>query len=344
MRIKDITIGGPQRSTRVIMAGWDVIARLGVSIDPEQKWVMVRSPRSIRTPKLEPVMLKTAESGQSYCNHHHERSVLQAWLVGLSAGQPLCPRCARALGHGRGRGRRHVSSPVRAQVASNKNEEREEAEVEEVPPAFLDNCIKWYFAPRVFPPSELVMLRASGIPGAGEGAFARVEIEANDQTSLGVYGGRVMYRQAEADASLSDKIMTFDLWNNTVHVDGTNSWHGKINHQWEWPYDKYTNQELSGMGLYRKQPLPEWLGVFANVDVGPNGVVFTPRKVLAGEELTVDYGLEFWSDKTFKPRWDLRGLRILPAAQLRDEMSRDPLLKNLEMASDILWPLGIVIL
>ncbi len=151
----------------------------------------------------------------------------------------------------------------------------------------------------------------------GFGVFTRVPIKQN--TRIGRYGGTVAFTMKEVDERLKgviiQRILDLEVNDYIVWIDGNVkasdsgydndfiAWPSRINHQWQW-------QGPSNVAVpVRSEPpalifgLIKDLVIFANCKVvNDTGDIITLRDIVAGEELTMDYGPLFWGDE--RPRWD----------------------------------------
>ena len=306
--------------------------QLGPGIDENEEWMVVkRFARTSKNKNKSIVKLVHKKTGTDHCTHPLDASHLKRWLETVKlVDQSLCPLCERQ-NPVRRRRRRNVSSRTVNGI---------EEPFEEEPGAdFLRDCINDRYKPIPNPPQGIVHIATSRIPNTGDGIFTDVELlRDEDASALGTYGGKVIYKQKEVEESKSDKIMSFDLWNNVIHVDAESSWNGKINQQWDWPYDLLSDEELRVKGLKRIEPDPRWLRAFSNIDISPDGTIFPNRDIDLGEELTINYGLDFWKDKKFKPTWNLESIEnVFARVELEQALSKDPLLKEIYEASTILF-------
>ncbi|KKK96615.1 hypothetical protein LCGC14_2660990, partial [marine sediment metagenome] len=139
--------------------------------------------------------------------------------------------------------------------------------------------------------------------------------------------------------------ITANEYRDIFWIDGVDSWHGTINHQWKWPYLDMTQVEISEKGVFMEPDFEdEWAPVFANLQVSYIGNVEILRVIYEGEELTLDYGIEYWQTKLepIKPTWDLRKIDDpLAEKHLLDLFDTDPVLKELFQASTVLSNLFI---
>ncbi len=270
------------------------------------------------------VVLTHKGTGALFCSHVLSAKLLvQHWrnsATSLPTTEP-CPICARNRFY-------HLKREARMPTGGNGEpmETKDTAVKLQGPPkaAFLRKSIEDHFAPSANPPPGL-RVGGSKIYRAGNGLFADRALEKNAE--LGVYGGTLIYTTREQEESQSDKIMSFDLWGHTVHVDSSKSWHGVLNHQWLWPYlDSAEEVEASRLPA-------AWQAVFANVNVRSDGMMFTVRDVDQGEELTVDYGFAFWGD--IKPVWDMTPLEEGALKQLLVSMVTQPHLRAFRDASGL---------
>lgn len=83
--------------------------------------------------------------------------------------------------------------------------------------------------------------------------------------------------------------------NNMGLIERYYSWCSRLNHKWSW----------HGTAKLTRIPMPsEWKDLFSNMIMTPNDLeIYLLRDVDVGEELTWDYGDEYWVDD--KPYWDL---------------------------------------
>ena len=88
--------------------------------------------------------------------------------------------------------------------------------------------------------------------------------------------------------------MEFLIWGNRISIDAIDSWSGKMNHKWLWPFYE-DNLEIPD----------DWKIYFANVNVAEEGEIYALREINIYEELFIDYGEQFWDE--IKPVWDFKG-------------------------------------
>ena len=188
------------------------------------------------------VTLVYERTRKRYCPHCLDETRLRNWMKSKSFEESLCPICENKR-----RGLHRVRRPLMANgvdgsgtddTESMELEEEEEEEILEGIPAskFMKDCIEDRFRPEKNPPVGIAEIGKSRIKGAGNGLFASVDLMGEDRSSLRVYGGEVMYTESESKASVSDKIMSFEIWDHLIHVDARQSWQGIMNHKGHWPY------------------------------------------------------------------------------------------------------------
>ncbi len=298
----------------------DIVARLDATVDPADRWAIARF--GPRVPKDPLVKLVDKRTGAPRCAHSFRRAALVKWLGTKGRFRDVCPRCDReTIGNG---------EPTEPEAPEEKKDVR--PLIDSTPEQkFISLCLTNHYEKKTRMPESL-REGASGIPGAGTGLFATEDLR--DEEFVGRYTGKLMFKESEKIASTSDKVFEFSVWNNVIYVDAADSWAGKINHKWLWPYLAMTKDELRKEGIARRPPLPEaWKDVFANVFVDEEGGIFVTRFVSRGEELAADYTFNFWGDT--KPVWDITGLSVQEQSRLLGQLDVDPKLKRLRDASTV---------
>ncbi len=287
------------------------------------------------------VALTYKETGKRYCRHAFQERALVGWLLAKTPGQDCCPLCHKfgaSVTVNRIRGRNGGKEDI---------EMRGEKKKEEEPPPYIAEAIRKHFYPVKEVPIT-VIVKKSKIWKSDRGVFAREHI--SEDTGIGMYTGEVLFtrRDMEARAPISDKVMEFEVWNNNLWIDAADSWEGIVNHKWMWPF--LGTEIRPGVRGDLRLMLRSWKPFFANVDVRMDGTVYAisipleegeeeqeePEQeeeemeeeeeeaeeaeevpILPGDELSIDYGIEYWDDHGIRPYWDLRAapnrliLRIL---------------------------------
>ena len=175
------------------------------------------------------------------------------------------------------------------------------------PPEYIKSAITKHYANKSLP-KDLV-IKESDIFRGVEGVFTSKNLLA--ESIIGVYTGEINYKE-----SADNKVLQIYVWGGeSVYIDAADSWPGKLNHKWDWPY---TNSKR----LFKEAGYAKY---FANtyVSLTDNIIVQTPRYrtptlnvkgnvigIKKGDELTIDYGQEFWRTNSSKPIWDLRGAPV----------------------------------
>ncbi len=231
--------------------------------------------------------------------------------------------------------------------------EQERDEGTEPSPEWLRLAINNHFAESVDLPRD-VRVGRSRILWADEGLFARRVLP--EGRVLGTYVGEVIYKLSESleRARLSERLFDFVLWGkHSISVDAHRSWPGKMNHKWSWPYTGVHGNELL------RFPFAGWEHFFANVLVDDDANLIATRfsgqppadpafsAAQTDEELTIDYGDEYWRSSETAPRWDLRDApQSLLIAALRWDAQWRPLQQLAEkshvmLRGDTVFPLSL---
>jgi SET domain-containing protein len=137
-------------------------------------------------------------------------------------------------------------------------------------------------------PPAFLEVRDAG--DAGQGIFAVSAIDRD--TIIGSYTGTV-YPVVESIDIEGDYLLTVTVGDTEYIVDAQETWPGKFNHKWRWPFNRALDTDLQS--------------VFANTEVMADGTIFSLRDIEADEEVTWDYGVSYWEDKG-QPTWDWSSL------------------------------------
>ncbi len=231
----------------------------------------------------------------------------------------------------------------------------------------MRHAIKEYFAPQQKIPNWGELRKD---PNIGFGVFVKKNRNLGYNADIGKYGGRIIFtraRKAEAEAA-SDKVIEIPVWNNLMWIDGDITpanllsvgtypgegkaqapfvpWTARLNHQWEWP--------KSTKHLLREQT-PRIQAIFANILISPGGlhkmngiekyvgVLVCLRDISGDTELTLDYGFEYWGDRTERqgnrPQWYWGDLKARDIAHLHKLMEEETefgkTIRRFYMGSDI---------
>ncbi len=171
----------------------------------------------------------------------------------------------------------------------DEDEESDLLSIQEKPPDYIQKAFSKYFSPDNTFIKDQYYLEKSEI--YGESLATKNIIEKGE--IIGRYTGKVIYLKPTVTKSQSKYIMDFKIWNNLIYIDAINSWAGKMNHKWIWPwYD-----------LDIPMP-PEWTGFFANVIiVEQDAEISALTEIKKNHELFIDYHKSYWVDKDQKPGW-----------------------------------------
>ena len=170
------------------------------------------------------------------------------------------------------------------------------------PPAFLAKCIQNEFFPQSTPPQWVPLKVAPSEQLLGQnGVYTTQSIE--EYTIIGKYTGDLIWTAREKNLSQSLFVMPTTIWEHTIWIDGKSSYAGKINHKWNPPWG---NIERTIWDKYHEEY--QWLvGIFATVQVAKNGDIISLEKLREGQEIFLDYGVDYWRD-IIRPIWNLAAL------------------------------------
>ncbi len=177
------------------------------------------------------------------------------------------------------------------------------------PPEYVQDRIRLHHRASETPPSFLE-IKQSFIDSSGVGVFTTISIA--ERETLGTYGGTVFFTKKAVRVrdpnDTAERIFSFKMWNQTFWVDGDvkeddpgatgklTSWTSRINHQWEWPSPS------------KRPPRQEWRPVFANCEFVPSGndvgTLLALRHIENGEELSIDYGRDYWDSHSRTVQWN----------------------------------------
>ena len=310
-----------------------VLYRLGSSLDSTRKMVIVNDLIDpFQTLSIE-AKLKYADTRQCYCGHNINTKVLVDWIKNKKTpNQNICPYCEKDK-----KSKKRFSNK-NVKLVSNKGDEgmegeegeeesedieesegeeesetggeesemeegtegTEEEEEEEELPKFIRSCIKDHFKAQKLPKelekgdSEVVNKEGESM---GKGIFAKEDL--NILKPLGIYTGEILYDKEVVDKSDSDKIFGFHVGSVAYWVDSQDTdshWGGLINHKWSWPYNGEDDPEKN---------MPEfWKDLFSNVNIDEEGTLHPRYQIFDGDELYLDYGIDYWKDKKPRPVWN----------------------------------------
>jgi len=121
--------------------------------------------------------------------------------------------------------------------------------------------------------NNLVEIRPSNIPNAGNGVFSKEDIKSGDM--LGYYRGEALNRD-QFNKRFNDKeyaAYVLIVKNGTIYVDA----------------------EKKGYNWVSRVNTPRGTTMKTNIYWDDDGRVFAKRNIKAGEELFVSYGSAYWS-------------------------------------------------
>jgi hypothetical protein len=120
--------------------------------------------------------------------------------------------------------------------------------------------------------NNLVEIRPSNIPNAGNGVFAKEDINSGEM--LGIYRGEALtpdqFTKRFKDVDYATYVLT--IKNGTINVDG----------------------EKKGYNWVSRVNGPRGTTMKTNIWWDDDGNVFSKRKIKAGDELLVSYGPSYW--------------------------------------------------
>ena len=142
-------------------------------------------------------------------------------------------------------------------------------------------------------PHDFLEIRNSEIYKSGDGIFAIAPFPEKHQ--IGIYKGKILYNEEEKEEALKNSFYIFEVdfeydsrrfvkfWIDAKIDQKTYSWPGKFNHKWTWKDD------------VMKLPT-EFESIFATLKVNDDMVIESLRNIKTNEELTIDYGQNYWTD------------------------------------------------
>ena len=274
------------------MKGDNILYFLGKCVEPSGHVILVRAPGG-------QTQLFNIKTGHPWCPHLFDKSHIRDYLRHRVQSHSLCPLCDKLKRNRMG-----------WKLAGGKLAH----ESLDPPPAYIKAAIEHHFSDRKIP--DTLYVDTSDIYQSEEGVFADRPIVEDEK--MGRYTGRVYWDSLISEKS--DKVMQLLVWGDqSVFVDSSNAWPGKMTHKWNWPY---SGEE--GIPLVFQEP--EFAAYFSNAFVSLEGDITAQVPyhrettvdqegntigIEEAEEVTIDYGEEYWGDYWatlgIKPYWDLRG-------------------------------------
>ncbi len=295
----------------------------------------------VTTNKGERVLIYNNTSNSPHCGHYHKEKSLIRWLENHGSIDRICPKCvsketdpklssatkkleklsmsnacmSSTLVKGRSvhmedsdeySGDDVQDESMNSDYSEEDDDDLGEFRVEEsadIPDWIKPAILEHYTANTMYDDfdSSLLAVRDaySGDTIIGKGIFNNTPENILKGTHIGNYKGIIIWDpeyvkslKPTKEMPVVDKILEINLFGARFYIDATEHWTGILNHKWAWPW------------AISEVPIPvDCQPYFSNVETSEDGDMKTIRIILRGEELTFDYGQDYWVGR--RPYWSL---------------------------------------